>query len=333
VNILQWIGRRATGALAVGSVLGLFIPGIQSWSRDALPLLIYIFTVASFLKVDAGSFSGIREHPVRVALLLGWCLVAVPLFVQALLSWSELPGNLHEAVVIWAVSPPMAAAIVFAILLRLDVALAVTASVVGMILLPITGSPISAVLADLSVELSPNVILARVALFIGSAALIAMAIRRVAGKRTIQRYSDEISGIVVFILVIYATSMISGVRDYIFAHPWQALGFVSLAAALNAGIQVLTVAVFWRCGPMFATTAGLVTGNKNMSVIYANLGSAVSPEIMLFFAAIHVPIYSFPWLFRSFYDRVAKGQLRLGGEPGKVSLPAPQHRTGMQRGR
>lgn len=307
--VLAWIGQRATAALAIGGVLGFIIPGMQTIAQGALPVLIFIFTVSSFLKVDLETAARAWKRPVALALLLGWCLVASPVVIGVLLSWTDLPDALKQAVIIWAVSPPMAAAIVFAMFLRLDVALAVAASLAGMVLLPLTGSPMSVALARLPLDLDPLMLITRVALFVGGAALLAALIRKAVGPRLLLRYSHEISGVIVLILVIYATSLMSGVRGYIFDHPWQAFGFILLAALLNALIQVITAALFWRFGPFYAATAALLCGNKNMSVIYANLGSAITPEIMLFFAAIHVPIYIFPWLFRRAYESVAAGRL------------------------
>jgi hypothetical protein len=297
---------------------------MQNVAQSALPFLIFIFTVSSFLKVDLETASRAWKRPAALALLLIWCLIGAPVVVAILMAWTDLSAPLWQAVMIWAVSPPMAAAIVFAMFLRLDVALAVAASLAGMILLPLTGSPMSVALARLPLDLDPLMLIARVTLFVGSAALIAALIRKAVGPRLLNRYSHEISGVIVVILVIYATSLMSGVRGYIFDHPWQAFGFILLAALLNALIQVMTAALFWRFGPFYAATAALLCGNKNMSVIYANLGSAITPEIMLFFAAIHVPIYTFPWLFKGVYEGVSSGRLPFAlRSPAKAGEPKP----------
>jgi hypothetical protein len=84
---------------------------------------------------------------------------------------------------------------------------------------------------------------------------------------------------------------------------------------------------------MFATTAALLTGNKNMSVIYANLGGANSPEITLFFAAIHVPIYAFPWFFQGVYHGAVSGWHRTRQTASKWAPGERQHRPGLQQGR
>lgn len=301
---LAWIGQRATGALAVGGLLGILLPGLPDVLPRMLPILVFIFTVASFLKVDPSGVLKVWRRPQLPASILVWCLIVSPAILVLGVSWLELPDNLSQAITIWAVSPPMTAAIVFAVFLRLDATLAIGVSLVGVLLLPLTGPAMSMMLTQMPVDIPPLTLIARVTLFVIAAALVAGLIRRLIGTRNLARYSDDVSGAIVIILILYAAALTAGIKDEIFSHPQRALFFILLAALLNICTQIGTTLLFWNVPPLQCATAALLSGNRNMSVIYVNLGAAVTPEITLFFAAIHVPIYVFPWLLRGLYQRI-----------------------------
>src|SRR5262247_2892298 len=124
MNILAWLGQRATAALAVGGVAGFAVPSAAEFLRGFLPL--FVFTAVSFLKVDPAAIAGSWQRSLLVALLLVWCLIASPLLVSLAFVILPLPEDLEQVAIIRAASPPLAAAIVFTIFLRLDVSLAVS---------------------------------------------------------------------------------------------------------------------------------------------------------------------------------------------------------------
>ena len=43
---------------------------------------------------------------------------------------------------------------------------------------------------------------------------------------------------------------------------------------------------------------------RKVAVVWANLGSAATPELMLFFAAVQLPIYVLPAALRPVYRRL-----------------------------
>jgi len=306
MNILAWLGQRATAALAVGGVAGFAVPSAAEFLRGFLPLLVFVFTAVSFLKVDPAAIAGSWQRSLLVALLLVWCLIASPLLVSLAFVILPLPEDLEQVAIIWAASPPMTAAIVFTIFLRLDVSLAVSGSLIATLVVPVTGPPLCLLLAGLPVEVGGLMLSARVAMFIGAAAGAAWVVRAIIGGERIARRSDQVSGLIVLILVAYAASLTAGVGERLATETEHVVLFIAFAFALNIATQALTGLLFARSDMLQGATAALLAGNRNMSVLCANLGPAATPDIMLFFAANHVPIYTLPWLLRRMYAWVGQ---------------------------
>lgn len=311
MNPLAWLGHHATAALAFGVTAGLFIPGLSGLLTPLLPLLVFVFAVTSFLKVEWGAQRLALRHSIFPAALLIWVLVLSPVFMAALVDALSIEDGMARALILWAASPPMTAAILFSALLRLDVVLATAVSVSGLVLVPLTGPLMASSLFDLSLDVSPVALVLQTSAFVGLAAAAAFVIRHAAGSRLLMRFDAEVNGIIVVVLLIYAASLMSGVRELVFSDLAKSLYYIFFAFLLNILLQLVTLVLFAGQAALTRTTAALLSGNRNMGILYANLGSAATPEITLFFAASHVPVYLLPYLLRPFYARAASGS-RIG---------------------
>lgn len=303
MNALAWVGRHATAALAIGVVLGLIVPGSSDLLPPFLPALIFAFTTASFLKVDLAPFRRMVRRPALPFFLMAWVLVISPLAVGLTLIQLPLNRDLLLALIVWAVSPPMTAAIVFSAILRLDVSLAAGGCLAGMLIVPFTGPLLSLSLVDLPINLDPFHSVFRVLVFVSSSALFALLIRARIGARKLAEIDSELSGLTVIILLLYAMAIMSDVRSAVLIDPLAAAYYVTVAYAANFGVQLLTGILFVFSGAKFAATSALLAGNRNMGVLYANMGSLVTPELKLFFAAIHIPIYTSPYFLKPLYSK------------------------------
>ncbi len=301
MNVLAWLGQRATAALAVGAVLGLILPGPADFFLDLLPLLVFTFTVVCFLKVETADIVQAWRRPLLPLLLSLWCLGISPVVLALVIRLFSVPDYLAQAIVLWAASPPMIAAAVFAMLLRLDGALAMGVTIVCMLIMPMTAPPLALLLTGLSVNIDVLTLTLRVGVFMASAAAVAWAAQRIIGRDRLMKRSNELSGVSVIVLVAYGASLMPVVREEIATEPARVLLFVVVAYVTNLAFQAVSCLLFVRFGRLHCATAGLLAGNRNMSVICANLGVAATPEVMLFFAAIHLPIYTLPWILRRLY--------------------------------
>jgi BASS family bile acid:Na+ symporter len=104
----------------------------------------------------------------------------------------------------------------------------------------------------------------------------------------------------------------AGVRDRIEAEPWLAAGCIALAYDTNLAFQASGAAVFPGDLPS-RMIMGLTLGNKNVGLVWAALGSQVSPLMGLYFAATQLPIFTLP--------RLAQALLHAHRNTGVPPLP------------
>ena len=102
------------------------------------------------------------------------------------------------------------------------------------------------------------------------------------------------TGIAVVALVVFALGAMHGMRAQFAAHPGAVALYLGLAFVVNAGFQLLGAALFARTGLDCAATVGLISGNRNIGLAWAAVGSGLPPLVELFFAMSVLPIYMLP---------------------------------------
>jgi bile acid:Na+ symporter, BASS family len=308
VRALAWLGRHATEALVAGVFIGLIFPHLAAVLQEWLSPLVLVFTAAAFLKADIQLVAlAVWRRPLLPALLLIWLLVAVPVATAAIIHSLHVPVQLAQALIVWAASPSMTAAIVFAALLGLDVTLATSLATLSIIAVPLTGPYLINWLAGVAAGMNVLTMMERTAAFIGAALAMAWAVRRLAGQVALEKRASELNGAIIILLVLFGISLMGGVSDRLMSDPGHIIKYVAAAFMANLAAQITSSILFARAGSWRSATAALLTGNRNMSVLCANLGAASTPDIMLFFAASHVPIYLLPWMLRKAYDWAGRG--------------------------
>ncbi|MGC2082036.1 MAG: hypothetical protein WA702_01590 [Bradyrhizobium sp.] len=308
MRALAWLGRHATEALVAGVFIGLIFPHLAAVLQEWLSPLVLVFTAAAFLKADIQLVAlAVWRRPLLPALLLIWLLVAVPVATAAIIHSLHVPVQLAQALIVWAASPSMTAAIVFAALLGLDVTLATSLATLSIIAVPLTGPYLINWLAGVAAGMNVLTMMGRTAAFIGAALAMAWAVRRLAGQVALEKRASELNGAIIILLVLFGISLMGGVSDRLMSDPGHIIKYVAAAFMANLAAQITSSILFARAGSWRSATAALLTGNRNMSVLCANLGAASTPDIMLFFAASHVPIYLLPWMLRKAYDWAGRG--------------------------
>lgn len=308
---LAFLGRHGTRLLAAALFVGILFPTLAALLRPALGGFIFLLTTATFLALDWPALVAHARRPQLVALILAWTLLLSPVVVAAVAHVIGLPRPLAQGLVLWAASPPLISVPAIAVLLGLDGALALLVMVTGTFLMPFTLPPLVLGLIGLELGIGILPLMRNLALFIGGAALLASLLRRLIGAERLRRHGLELSGLNVFFLILFAIAIMDGMRDLILAQPRQVLLYASAALAASVLLQGLSFLLFAALPRVAALTVGLIGGNNNMAVVWASLGSAAPPELMLFFAAVQLPIYVLPAALRPVYRRLgAKDALR-----------------------
>ncbi len=305
---LALLGRHGTWILAGGLFIGLLLPPLAALLRPALSLFIFLLTAASFLSIDWPALAAHARRPGLLALVLAWSLVAVPVATALACRAIGLPAALAQGLVLWAASPPLISVAAIALLLGLDGALALLLMVAGTFLMPFTLPPLVLGLIGLKLGIGILPLMRNLVLFTGGAALATALLRRLIGVDRLKRHALELSGLNVLMLLLFAIGIMDGVRDLILRQPQQVLLYAATALGASLALQALSFLAFAFLPRIAALTIGLVGGNNNMAVVWANLGAAATPQLTLFFAAVQLPIYVLPAALKPVYRRLGAGK-------------------------
>jgi BASS family bile acid:Na+ symporter len=316
---LALLGRHGTWFLAGGLFIGVLVPPLARLLHPALGVFIFVLTATSLLAIDWPALAAHARRPGLLALVLAWTLLAVPVLVALAVRALGLAEPLAQALVLWAASPPLTSLPAIALLLGLDGALALLAMVGGTFLVPLTLPPLVLGLIGLKLGIDIPSLMLRLTLFIGGAALTAVALRRLIGGARLRRHALALSGFNVLILLAFAIAVMDGANDLILAQPQQVLRYAGAALAANLALQAVSFLAFAWLPRLPALTVALTGGNNNLGVVWANLGGAVTPELALFFAAAQLPIFVLPAALKPAYRRLGAGEPH-GRAPGTGSV-------------
>jgi predicted Na+-dependent transporter len=301
---LAWLGRRATAAIALGVFLGLALPPLASLFRPLLVPAIVLPFIVALLRLDWTQLLTALRAPLLPLVALAWLLLASPLVVALAVAPLPLPPAIAAAMVTTAACAPLMASGALAMLLGLDVILAVLVTVLATALVPMTLPPLALHLAGIAVELDAAALSLRLALLVGGAFAAATALRRLMGKERIARSQDALGGLAVLGLVAFAIAIMAGVPAMARAAPAYVVQSLAAVFALNIGLQALTWMCFRPLGPRRALTMGLVAGNNNIGIVLAAMADLAPPEFTVYVAMAQFPIYLLPLLQRPVYRRL-----------------------------
>jgi len=295
---VAWLGRYATQALALGVFIGILLPDLAHLVRPGLDGMIFAITIVTMLRVDWPALYAYLRRPRILLLLLVWVLVGSPVLMAAMVALLPLPAGLSLAMVLMAAAPPIASSAVFAALLGLDAALALMASVLATLLVPFTLPIIALHLTGVAVEIDALALFQRLVLLIGGAVAVVWGLRWLVGGPRIERNLPIIGGLTVIVLVMFAIAIMDGVARIAIAQPGWVLLYVVAGFGGNMLLNAVGTLLFWRLGWRRALTVGLLSGNCNMGLVWAGLGTAAAFDVTLFFAIAQLPIYILPSLVR-----------------------------------
>ena len=307
---LTWLGAQARWVLAVGVVLATLLPALSSFLRPYLPGLVALILCVSMVRLDLGALARRACRPRRLAVLTGWSvalLVVTPAAIWAGASAAGLPEAHVAALVYTFAAPPISSAPALCLLLGLDAAFALELTVVASLATPFIGPAVTKALLGEAVPLDAFDLALRIAAMIVGGVVAALALRRLIGPDRIARHGGAFDGVATVVLLLFVIPLFDGFWGVVRAMPWFALGTLALVLAANWGAQVaVALAVRRGGGPDLAGAAGLMWGNRNVSIYFAAL-----PPDPLF--ALYVAFYQLPMLFTP----LVLGRVLAGRGPGR----------------
>jgi predicted Na+-dependent transporter len=306
---LGWLGRHGKAMLAAGVLLGLVVPPLASLFRPLLTPAVVALLALTLLRLDWTLVRRSLRRPLPVILLILWLLVVSPAIMAAATLLGGVPAGLAEAMLLWAASPPLIAAPALATLLGLDAALALVATVLATFAMPLVLPPLALFLAGIDVGLAAGPLFLRLAILTFGALVLALAARRLIGAERLAANPQRIDGGIVLALLVFAVAAMDGITARAVAEPVKVGGFVLAAFAANLSYQTLGALLSARLARRTALALGIASGNRNLAILVGSLGSAVPPDVFLYFAVGQLPIYLLPGMLAPIYRRLARASL------------------------
>ena len=147
----------------------------------------------------------------------------------------------------------------------------------------------------------------------------AALLRRFAGG-FVRGNPQVMTGIAVAGLLLVAVAAMRGMQPRLLADPGGVAVVLAVAFAINIALQALGTLLFVWAGAAEALTAGLVSGNRNVTLAWAAAGMGLPAETELALAMCVFPIFVLPALFRWLIPRPAalfrrRSRRRQGAAP------------------
>ncbi|HEY5280490.1 MAG TPA: Na+-dependent transporter [Pseudolabrys sp.] len=297
---LSLVGRHGTLLAALSIFIGLALPGLAALLKPALGAVIVAMLMLAFLRVDPAALRRYFTRPGLIAAAAVWLMLIAPAATGAAFFYAgfgqTMPG-LYFILVLQLSAPGLMSAPAVAALLGLDVALTLAGLIVSVAAAPISAGLFTHLFLGTALA-SPLALGLRLALIIAGSALGATVIRRIAGGAFIDAQKLRIDGLSVLMFMTFAIAAMDGVTAHLVNEPMLVGKLTLLAFALSIGMMAVTTLVFWPAGRGRAFAIGLMAGNRNIGLMLAATGFAVSDIAWLYFAVAQFPIYLLPHLMR-----------------------------------
>jgi bile acid:Na+ symporter, BASS family len=124
----------------------------------------------------------------------------------------------------------------------------------------------------LHAPLSRQPLISRVSFGFISSAAAAAVIRFLVGREFLNRNSEDLDGLSVIAMLLFAIAGMDSVTAHALAEPLLVLGLIALAFAISLGSIGLTGLLFLRGGPARALRIGLLTGSRNIGITVVGFG-------------------------------------------------------------
>lgn len=317
---LAILTRNGPSVLAAGVFLGLLVPALADAARPLMPATVFIFVLGTLLRVDPATVLAVVRRP-AVSVALPLCAIVVSPVVAGLACHAlGLPPAWTLAVVLAFCAPPSSGTSAVARMLGLDAAVALVATLAAMALVPLTAPLLVQWFGrDAGVSIQPSSLALRLLVLVGTAECTALVLRRFAKDR-LAAHAGAIDAIVVVALLVFALGTMAGMQESIANDPHVAVAAIALAFAANLGAQCIAY-LLTPGGVRTRFNVALLMGNRNVGLLWAALGSAITPAAALFFACAQLPIYLLPRLIQSLLPRFeALGERMVAArEPRRAS--------------
>lgn len=258
--------------------------------------------------MERSAFVAEARSVVRLLTVLAWTSFGVPMASYILIASTAFPPDIDVGIVLATLAPPVGSAAAIAAMLGLNPSLALIATVVATAATPLYLPPLAKFMIGANVSVDTLALSLRLAVIIGGAAVTSYLLRRFA-RNWVNDNPHAMTGLSVVGLIVVAIGAMHGIDAHILADPRRAAEVLLLAFGLNIGFQLLGAAMFVRLGALRSLTIGLVSGSRNVTLVWAAATPLLiaHPDAELFLAMSVFPIFMLPLVTKHLmraYERV-----------------------------
>jgi len=318
-SALAWLGRHGTQGFALSILLGLALPQFSAAARPVLPITIFCFTTIVFLRLDLGVTAGLLRRPAKLLAACFWLIAAPALVIGAALGLAgreSLDPGIVLGLAIMGAAPPIMSSPAVAILYGFEPSLIIASVILTTIASPLVSPVLVEWLAGAAVPLDRAALMLRLLIFIGGGMAVASVLRVWLGMPRIRAMKASLDGFGVLMYFVFAIAAMDGVTAAALAQPRLVLFVLGCVFAVSA----IGLAATWLCLRLLPAPerfmVGYGSGQRNMGLLVAALGTGVAPTTFLFFALAQFPIYLLPWLLRRLAARIRRQEPPSAADDG-----------------
>lgn len=296
-KILSALGGQGPILLVISLCAGLLIDPLAHLGYEILPFSAFLLTLGSFLTAGLAPSEAKIRLPLT-ALVVGWVGLAMPLAAAVLLSFLPLDPALRAGVLLSLLAPPVGSAAAIAGMLGLRPRLALLVSIALTLLAPIS-IPCFAKVLDLGIVFDMSALAIRLFSIIGAAGLIAfLAIRFRRHLISVLPDLPAATGIAVIGLIIVGLATSQGIRSQWTSNALRFDMMLVAAIVANFGLCAVATLTFARLGLQTAGTIGLVSGNRNVTLVWAAASFGLPSLAEGYVAACVIPVLALPLIVK-----------------------------------
>jgi BASS family bile acid:Na+ symporter len=321
LKVFALIGRYGTQGFAASIFLGLALPQFAAAARPLLAVTIFVFVMITFARVDLRELRSLVRRPAPLILASAWLMLAPGAAVTlalALIGREALDPGLVLGLAVLGAAPPIMSAPAVAMLLGLRPTLIIAAVLLTTSFSPLVSPVVAQLIAGVAVPLDLGVLIRRLVMLIGGAVVAAGALRFVLGEARIRARKAEFDGLGVIMYFLFAVAAMDGVLAAALSDPGRVVRFVAVAFAISITGFLTATLLLVPLRPADRFVLGYGTGQRNMGLIIAALGTATPDTTFLFFALAQFPIYLMPQIVKPLARR-----FRDFGSHGEEAPPGP----------
>jgi hypothetical protein len=289
-------------ALSIGAFVPAICPGSGAALRPGLPLMIAVFLVNAFARLELGNAKRIVARPLKLLSATCWAVLFIPILFWATLSAigrDHFDPDLVLALSLQAGAAPIMAAPAVALVLDIEVTFSVMLLLATMILQPFTAPLLVSWVAGAAIPIDSFVLGRNLLVMIGGSALVAALLRRLLGHARLEAFRYELAGINLFFFTLFGLAMFDGVVLRVFAEPFLLLGLSAVAFIVALGSIGAAMLVLRVMGADEAFMTGFATGHRNVGLMAAAQSGSLPELTWLYFALVQLPIYLTPQIIRA----------------------------------